>query len=256
MNNYELFKELHHQPAPLLLGNAWNVASARILQENGIAAIGTSSSAIADTLGYEDGEQIPFDELFFIIEKIARHTTVPLSADIERGYSSDPAVVVQHMEQLHDIGVVGVNLEDSVIDATRELVPVEAFSRTLYFIKNELARKNIQMFINARTDTFLLDVPNKMNETLTRITAFTAAGADGIFVPFIHDIADIRQVTAASSLPVNVLSMPGLPAFNELTAAGVKRISMGGSVYRAVNKALLQQLSGITSAQSFAGIFP
>lgn len=256
MSNYELFKSLHHQPTPLLLGNAWNVVSARILQDSGIAAIGTSSSAIADTLGYEDGEQIPFDELFFIIEKIARHTRVPLSADIERGYSGDPVVVVQHMEQLHDIGVVGVNLEDSVVGATRELVSVDAFSRTLYFIKNELARKNIQMFINARTDTFLLDIPHKMNETLTRIAAFEAAGADSIFVPFIREIADIRQVTAASSLPVNVLSMPGLPAFDELAAAGVKRISMGGSVYRAVNNALHQQLADITSAGSFTSVFP
>lgn len=255
MSQYELFKDLHYQNAPLLLGNAWNVASARILEDNGITAIGTSSSAIADTLGYKDGEQIPFAELLFIIEKIARHIKVPLSADIERGYSNDPAVVVQHIEQLHDIGVVGINLEDSVMADSLVLAPIEAFSRKLSFIRNELSRKNIPLFINARIDTFLLNVPDRLNETFARIKAFEAAGADSIFVPFIRELSDISQVTAATALPVNVLSMPELPSFAALAEAGVKRISMGGSVYRSVNDHLKKVVHDITVAGSFAGVF-
>lgn len=255
MSQYELFKDLHYQNTPLLLGNAWNVASARILEDNGITAIGTSSSAIADTLGYKDGEQIPFAELLFIIEKIARHIKVPLSADIERGYSSDPAVVVQHIEQLHDIGVVGINLEDSVMADSLVLAPIEAFSRKLSFIRNELSRKNIPLFINARIDTFLLNVPDRLNETFARIKAFEAAGADSIFVPFIRELSDISQVTAATALPVNVLSMPELPSFTALAEAGVKRISMGGSVYRSVNDHLKKVVHDIAVAGSFAGVF-
>jgi 2-methylisocitrate lyase-like PEP mutase family enzyme len=255
MSNYPIFKDLHYQNTPLLLGNAWNVASVHILQDNGIKAIGTSSSAIADTLGYEDGEQIPFSELLFIVEKIARHTKVPLSADIERGFSDDPAVVVKHIEQLHDIGVVGINLEDSVVSGSRVLLPVAEFARRLSVIRNELDRKNISLFINARTDTYLLDVPNRLEDTFTRIKAYEAAGADGIFVPFIREIADISKVTAATTLPVNVLSMPDLSSFNALAEAGVKRMSMGGSVYRSVNDHLKKVVYDITAGGSFAGVF-
>ncbi|PSL43892.1 2-methylisocitrate lyase-like PEP mutase family enzyme [Chitinophaga niastensis] len=254
MSNYSLFKELHQQNEPLLLGNAWNAASARILQENGIKAIGTSSSAIADTLGYEDGERIPFAELFFIVEKIAKQATVPLSADIERGYSEDVNVVVKHIEQLHDIGVVGINLEDSVQAEKLILGPTDTFRKKLAFIKNQLAQKNIDLFINVRTDTFLLQVPDALNETLARIKAYEEAGADSIFVPFIKVPADIRHVTTATSLPVNVLAMPDLPSFDILKDAGVKRISMGGSVYRSVNNHLKKVVNEISSYGSFGGI--
>lgn len=255
MNNYQIFKELHYQNTPLLLGNVWNVASARILQDNGITALGTSSSAIANTLGYDDGEQIPFSELFFVIEKIARHVTVPLSADIERGYSNDPAVVVQHIQQLHDIGIVGINLEDSVVGSSRELLPADEFRRKLSFIRNELSRKNIPLFINARTDTYLLEVPDRLNETFKRIKAYEEAGADSIFVPFIRELSDISQVTAATTLPVNVLSMPDLPSFKALGEAGVKRISLGGSAYRSVNEHLKKLMYDITTGGSVAAVF-
>jgi 2-methylisocitrate lyase-like PEP mutase family enzyme len=251
MSNYSLFKALHQQNEPLLLGNAWNVSSARILQENGIKAIATSSSAIADTLGYEDGERIPFAELFFIVEKIAKQVTVPLSADIERGYSGDVNVVVNHIEQLHDIGVVGINLEDSVQAEQLVLGATDSFCQKLAFIKNKLAQKNIDLFINARTDTFLLQVPDALAETLTRIKAYQQAGADSIFVPFIKDVADISTVTAATSLPVNVLALPDLPSFDILKEAGVKRISMGGSIYRSINNHLKQVLYEISNKGSF-----
>ncbi|MCW3465248.1 isocitrate lyase/PEP mutase family protein [Chitinophaga nivalis] len=254
MSNYNIFKQLHQESAPLLLGNAWNVASARILEESGIKAIGTSSSAIADTLGYEDGEHIPFDELFFIIEKIARHVRVPLSADIESGYSKEVATVIQHIERLYNIGVVGINLEDSIA-AARELVPTDIFRRKVETIKNYLVQQNMDFFLNIRTDTFLLDIADPLPETFARIHAFEQAGADGIFVPFIKKPEDIRQVTAATSLPVNVLSMHGLPSFEVLQEAGVKRISMGGSVYRAVYKGLTATVQEIVHTKSFNPVF-
>ena len=255
MSNFQLFKDLHQQKEPLLLGNAWNVASALILQDNGIKAIGTSSWAIADTLGYEDGEHIAFSELFFIVERIARHVKVPLSVDLEKGYSGDPAEVVKHIEQLHDIGVVGINLEDSVVTENRALAPVDEFSRKLEFIRNELSKKNMAVFINARIDAFLLNVPDRLNETFTRIKAYEAAGADGIFVPFIRELSDIQKVTGATSLPVNVLSMPDLPSFAALQDAGVRRISMGGSVYKSVINHLKKAIYEISSNGSFISVF-
>jgi 2-methylisocitrate lyase-like PEP mutase family enzyme len=255
MSNFQLFKDLHHQKEPLLLGNAWDVASARVLQDNGIKAIGTSSWAIADTLGYEDGEHISFSELFFVAERIARHVKVPLSVDMERGYSGDPAEVVKHIEQLHDIGVVGINLEDSVVADGRALAPVDEFRRKLEFIRNQLSKKNMAVFINARTDTFLLNVPDRLNETFTRIKAYEAAGADGIFVPFIRELSDIKQVTGATALPVNVLSMPDLPSFAALQEAGVRRISMGGSVYKSVISHLKKAIYEISSNGSFTSVF-
>lgn len=253
MSSYDIFHALHHQPAPLLIGNAWNAHSAQIMQQSGIKAIATSSSAIAGTLGYKDGEQIPFEELFFMVRRIISSVQVPVSADIERGYSSDVQQVIRHITQLHDIGVVGINLEDSTADEV--LLPIDEFRHKLETIKNHLAQKNMRVFINARTDTFLLPVPNALEATFERITAYTAAGADSIFVPFICEPDHIRQVTAASTLPVNVLSMRGLPSFDELQALGVKRISMGGSVWRATYEGLARTLQQIQEQHSFNTIF-
>lgn len=237
MNNYDNFLQLHHQKELFLLGNAWNVQSARILQQNGCKAIGTSSAAIANMLGYEDGENIPFDELLFVIKRILSAVNIPVSADIESGYSNDANKVVENIERLTDIGVVGINLEDSnKKNGKIELTDAGAFAKKINQIKNSLEKKNVKLFLNARTDAFLLKMPNSLEITLQRIKMYESAGADGIFVPFIIDPKEIAAVTSSSLLPLNVLSMPGLSSFTALSALGVKRVSMGSSFFRAVYK--------------------
>jgi len=105
MNNYDAFYQLHQQPAPFILANAWNAKSARLIEAAGFPAIATSSGAIADSLGYADGEQIPFEELLYIVQRIKTSTTIPLSVDLERGYSSNLTVINDQIQKLLDIGV-------------------------------------------------------------------------------------------------------------------------------------------------------
>jgi 2-methylisocitrate lyase-like PEP mutase family enzyme len=231
MSSYEIFRALHQKGKPLLLGNAWNVHSARIFEKNGYTAIGTSSAAIAHTLGYEDGEKISFAELFFIVERITANTRLPVSVDMEAGYSSHIPEVITNIEKLHAAGVAGINLEDSV---QRQLIPAEEFGKKLEKIKNHLTRNNMRIFINARTDAFLFGMPSALSITLERIKAYENAGADGIFVPALTGEKEIKDITAATALPVNVLCVPGLPSFDSLAEWGVRRISLGSSAFRAI----------------------
>ncbi|WP_345951352.1 isocitrate lyase/phosphoenolpyruvate mutase family protein [Mucilaginibacter sp. PAMB04274] len=151
MTSYETFYQLHYQSNPFLLANAWNAKSAQLIEATGFPAIGTSSGAIADSLGYADGEKIPFKELLYIIQRIKASTTIPLSVDFERGYTNDLSVINDHTQQLLDLGVAGINLEDAEGESV--------YLRKLEGIKNYLARTSQQLFINARTDAFLQRLP-------------------------------------------------------------------------------------------------
>lgn len=255
MSDFEKFKSLHHQPEPLLLGNAWNVSSARVMEEKGIRAIASSSSAIADTLGYADGENISFAELLHIVSRIAQSVNVPVSADIETGYSDSIPGLLSNIDQLIAAGIVGINLEDSSASANRTLLPAEDFVKKLAAIRAHLAATKQQLFINARTDTFLLNVPDRLEETFKRARLYEDAGADSLFVPFIQSAEDIRQVVTATQLPLNVLSMKGLPSFTELGKLGVKRISMGGSLFWNMKKTLGERLEEVFADDGFTSLF-
>ena len=255
MNTYNTFKQLHHQPEALLLGNAWNAHSAQQLEKNGFKAIGTSSTALSHALGYEDGEGMSFAELLYTVKRIVASVNIPVSADLESGYSRTVAGLLENIDQLHDAGVAGINIEDSVVTATRQLIATDILCKKLDAIRNHCIKNNIQLFVNARTDTFLLDIPDRINETHSRLKAYTDAGADGIFVPCVTAIEDIRQIVEASALPVNVLSMPGLASFTTLSAIGVKRISMGNFAYDKMMAGFTQSIARIQEEQSFDSLF-
>lgn len=256
MTKYEQFKQLHYQTTPLLLGNAWNATSAKTLEKNGLQAIGTSSWAIADTFGYADGENISFDELLFIAKRIINSVSIPVSVDIEAGYSRDNDTIIANIEKIAQLGVVGINIEDSLMTEGKiELVPAKAFGEQLQYISRQLKNKGINIFINVRTDAFLVKSPAALQETLERIKIYEPSGADGIFVPFIEKNEDIQPITAATKLPVNVLSVPNLPALKDLAALGVKRVSMGSAVFRAVYRQLDQLLHDIHQQQSVQPLF-
>jgi 2-methylisocitrate lyase-like PEP mutase family enzyme len=255
MSTYETFKQLHQQPEVLLLGNAWNAHSAQQLEKNGFKAIGTSSAALSHAWGYEDGEGMSFAELLYTVKRIVEVVNVPVSADIEFGYSDTVAGLLENIDKLHDVGVVGINIEDSVIRSGRQLIPVDAFCKKLDAIRNHCIQHNIQLFVNARTDTFLLDVPARMEETLSRLKAYTDAGANGFFVPCVTATEDIRQIVKASALPVNVLSMPRLASITTLSDIGVKRVSMGNFAYDKMMESFTQGIARIQKEQSFESLF-
>ncbi len=255
MNQYESFLRLHQAPQPLFLANAWDAHSARIFQDKGFKAIATSSAALANSLGYEDGEKIPFDLLALVVRRIVASVRVPVSVDLEGGYSRQSEGIIKNLDHMFDLGVVGFNIEDSSRDDIGALQPIEECCRILSAIRNHLDRTNRPMFINARTDAFLLAKSDALDESIQRAVAYQEAGASGIFVPFLRRQADISTLTASTTLPVNVLCMAGLPSFGQLAALGIKRISVGSSVFRALTRKLEQMTTTLQEDQHCQSLF-
>ncbi len=249
------FKKLHEQNNPLVICNVWDVASVKTAEKLNFQAIGTSSAAIATMLGYEDGEQMSFSELTYIVKRIMRNTELPVTVDIETGYSSNPKEIASHIKTLSDLGVVGINIEDSNVLGERILNNADDFAKKLSEIKKELANENVNIFINVRTDSFLLGIENALEESVKRIKLYESVGVDGIFVPCIEKEEDIIAVIKSTGLPVNVMCMPNLPDFNILSKLGVKRISMGNFVFDKISNHLESTLNSVLQTQSFKPIF-
>jgi len=249
------FKNLHHQDSPLLICNVWDVASAKAAEQLHFNAIGTSSGAIAAMLGYRDGEEMSFEELEYIVKRIATNSNLPFSVDLESGYSRNPTEIVNHIKRLNDLGAIGVNLEDSIVKEKREFLDAEEFANTIYSVKEQLQKENINIFLNIRTDTFLLNHPNSLKESFRRIKLYENAGADGIFIPCIEKQEDILAVVASTSLPINVMCMPNLPDFRILKEIGVQRISMGNFLFNEMYQHFEKTLTSISKSQSFKSVF-
>jgi 2-methylisocitrate lyase-like PEP mutase family enzyme len=227
----EDFAALHRPGRPFILGNAWNASSARAIEAAGLSAIGTSSAAIAEDLGLCDGNGLEFNDLLPIVRTIRSAVALPVSVDIEAGYSSEPRQVAAHILTLAEMGIVGINIEDSVVDPTRRLRPVEEFANLLQTIRRHLDEASCRLFVNVRTDPYVLGLSNALEETLERARSFAAAGADGLFVPGLAVPEEIEQVVEATGLPVNLMALPGLPSIDELSDLGVARISLGNAIH-------------------------
>jgi 2-methylisocitrate lyase-like PEP mutase family enzyme len=255
MTSFKTFSQLHHNPTPLLLGNIWDVHSAQLFEQAGYKAIGTSSQAVARSMGFEDGENLPFDLLLQIVKRVTKVVSIPFTVDIEGGYSRSAEDIIENIKALYDAGVVGINLEDTVPGATRQLLPVDEFRKILSAVAEGLSKNNMEVFLNVRTDGFLLGMPSALAVTLERIKGYEDAGAHGIFVPCITAREDIRQVVNATHLPINVMCMPELPNFNELGALGVKRISMGPFVSTLINKKATEAITTVLKDNNFSSLF-
>jgi len=249
------FKDLHYQDQPLLLCNVWDVPSVKTAERLNYQAVGTSSAAIAQMLGYQDGENMPFADLLFIVKKVAANTSLPISVDIESGYSRAPKEIAAHIRELASFGVVGINIEDTVVGQKREFLEAESFAEMLSEVKNYLQNEGLSIFFNVRTDAFLLGVSNPLEEALKRIALYESAGADGVFVPCIEKPEDINIVVNTTSVPVNVMCIPNLPDFEQLKSLGVKRVSMGNFVHHNTNSTLEYHLQLTQEQQSFQSLF-
>ena len=254
MSRFATFSQLHQHSTPLLVGNIWDVQSAKTFEANGYKAIGTSSQAVARAWGYEDGEELPFENLLQLAKRVVEVVRIPFSVDLEGGYSRTIAGITRNIDRLHDVGVAGINLEDTIAGAPRRLQSVTEFQKILSAVAEHIHRNNLKIFLNIRTDGFLLGMPAALAETLTRIKSYETAGADGIFVPCITGRDDIKEVVKATNLPINVMCMPGLPGFEELGSLGVKRISMGGFFFDKVYSHAGQLSAMIVANQNFFSI--
>lgn len=255
-NQFQYFKSLHEAAEPLLIANVWNAQSARVFEKLNYKALATSSSAVAETLGYADGQQMSFEEYLFVIKSIVRSTSLPVSVDLEAGYGDSTEKIVDNIIQLESIGVCGINIEDSVVNnGQRSLLDADLFAVQLKKLMDALKSKHVQMFINVRSDLFLLGMPSPVEASKTRAAQYAAAGVHGLFFPCITAIEDIETVVQTTKLPVNVMCMPQLPAFAQLKNAGVKRISMGNFVNEHLYSGLEPIGKRILEQQTFASLF-
>jgi len=227
----ERFCQLHNGSAPLVLPNVWDAASARIVEQAGAEAIGTTSAGMAWALGYPDGEQLPVHELVAACRRICQAVSVPVSVDIERGYGKDAEGVGRLVDELIQLGVVGINIEDGAVPGTRTLTQSSILSERIAMARTVAQHHGIPFFINARIDTYVVsgwDAAARFEETRLRARAYIAAGADGIFVPGLADLHDIERLSQELSVPLNIYAgYPGASGVEALQRTGAKRISLG-----------------------------
>ncbi|MBB3640144.1 isocitrate lyase/PEP mutase family protein [Variovorax atrisoli] len=223
----ETFHRLHEGPAPLVLVNAWDAASARIVERAGSRAIGTTSAGMAWSLGYADGERMPVDELLAASARICRVASVPVSVDIESGFGDSAQAVREVAAELIGMGAAGINIEDGTLPGTRELASPEVLRERIAAIRGLDAR----FFINARTDVYFVpweDPAARFEEALRRAKLYAAAGADGIFVPGMSSPEEIARLSGALELPLNVYAgYAGALSADAFARAGARRISLG-----------------------------
>jgi 2-methylisocitrate lyase-like PEP mutase family enzyme len=229
VNSSQLFRTLHTADRPLVLVNAWDVASARIVEAAGATAIATTSAGVAWSLGAPDGDALGRDLAVDLVTRIVAAVSVPVTADIESGFGETPDDVANTIRAIVDAGAVGVNIEDALHDGAGPLRDVDEQCARLAAAR---AAARIPLYINARVDTYLRGAGG-VEETVARATAYLAAGADGVFVPGVADPDTIAALVAAIPAPLNILAGPGSPSVPELAKLGVARVSLGSSVAQA-----------------------
>ncbi|WP_433361746.1 isocitrate lyase/PEP mutase family protein [Actinoplanes sp. CA-142083] len=217
------FRALHRPGDPLLLPNAWDVASALALEHAGFAAIGTTSLGVAAAHGLPDGQAQGQDQTLALVRALHGRLRVPLTVDVEGGFGGTPGEVAALAVALHDAGAAGINLEDARPGAG--LAGPAEHAALIAAVKERCP----DLFVNARTDTFWSGAKD-VGETLARVTAYLDAGADGIFLPGIEKDDDIRALVATKA-PLNVLLLPGMTV-GHLAGLGVARISTGSLLFR------------------------
>lgn len=230
MSKVDTFRSLHGQSTPLLLPNAWDAGSARLIEAQGASAIATTSAGFAWALGYPDGRVLPFDEVVAAVRCIVRVLTVPLSVDVEHGYSDDPKTVAEQVLRLAELGIAGINIEDGPDPASLLAAKIEA-------IKAAVTKAGLDLFVNARSDVFLASLvePAKQpQEAIARGGLYASAGADGLFVPALMRPSHIETIVRDIRLPLNVMALPGLPDAATLGRLGVRRLGAGSGIAQVV----------------------
>ncbi len=230
------FRAMHTGKAILLLPNAWDVASARIIEEGGFGAIATTSAGVAFSLGYPDGQKISREEMLAAVARIARSVSVPVTADVEAGYGNTPEDAARTARGVNEAGAVGLNLEDAASDFGAPLVDLRLQLERIRAVRETAAGLKVPLVLNARTDVYLLQVGDpakRYDEAVRRLRAFRDAGAECVFIPGVRDAPTIGRLVSDLQCPVNILAGPGSPAVPELQKLGVARVSLGSGPMRA-----------------------
>ena len=222
------FAALHRPGDPLVLFNVWDAGSAAAVAAAGAKAIATGSSPVAQAQGFADGERIPIELALANAARIVAAVELPVTVDFEGAYAVDPAAAAANAVRLKDTGAIGCNFEDQVIGG-EGLHPLRLQAQRIRAIRDSAGDL---FFLNARTDLFMKARADDhdavlVDEALERARAFADAGASGLFVPGLRDLALLERLAAASPLPVNVIAFPGAPPAARFAEAGAARISHG-----------------------------
>jgi 2-methylisocitrate lyase-like PEP mutase family enzyme len=225
-----------HKDGILVLPNAWDAASAAMIAAAGAQVIATTSAGVSWSLGRPDGQNLSCQEATDAVARIADAVDLPVTADIEGGYGSDPGAVAVTVAAMIGAGAVGINLEDSgapgggLFDSMAQAARIRAARAAATDAGLP------ELVINARTDVFLFEIgepEGRLDDVLARAAAYAEAGADSLFVPGLLDLGTIAILTSTVSLPVNVMAGPGAPDVATLRAAGVRRVSLGQAITQA-----------------------
>jgi 2-methylisocitrate lyase-like PEP mutase family enzyme len=247
----ERFRSLHQGPGAFVIPNPWDAGSARLLEGLGFAALATSSGAQAGVLGRRDG-QVKRDEALAHCRAIVAATTLPVSADLEKGFGDAPADAAETIRLAAGVGLVGGSIEDATGNREKPLYDL-AFATERVAAAVKAARALPFPFtLTARAENFLRGNPD-LDDTIRRLQAFEAAGADVLFAPGLPDLAGVRKVCAALKRPFNFMAGIKGRSFSvaELEAAGVRRISLATSLYRAAMTGLADAAREVKDKGSF-----
>lgn len=241
----EEFHQYHVKGKPLVLVNVWDAGSAQTIQSTGAVAIATGSWSVAAAHGEQDGEALPFQLVLANLARITNSVDLPVTIDIEGGYGRSVSEVKQNVSQIIEHGAVGINIEDQLSNG-ESLYSIPEQCQRLSAAREAAEQAGIPLFINARTDLFLQQVPEQHNEALlreaiARSKAYAEAGASGLFVPGLQHPQWIQELCDQSPLPINVMVTSPKPSPIQLAALGVARISYGPYPYLQV----MEHLKGL-----------
>ena len=245
------FRALHAAPGAFVIPNPWDAGSARILAALGFPALATSSGASAGTLGRRDGK-VTREEALAHSRAIVDATDLPVAADLEKGFGDAPSAAAETIRLAASVGLVGGSIEDATGDKQTPLFDIATATARVAAAVAAARALSFPFTLTARTENFLRGNPD-LEDTIKRLQAFEKAGADVLMAPGLPDLAAVRAVCAAVSKPVNFMVGIKGKSFTaaELTAAGVKRISLATSLYRSAMSGLLDAAREVKAAGTF-----
>lgn len=227
---------LHNSGELLVLPNVWDAIGARVLEQQGYPAIATASAAIAESLGYADGENIRLETMLGAVSRIASSVSVPVTADMESGYADTVSALQETIVRVMQSGVVGINIEDSQVGGGA-LRPLAEQCARIAAIREVTARHDVHLVINARVDSFLSNSfgsqEEKIEEAVARAKAYVEAGADCIYPIGPGDLETVSQLRQRIPAPLNILASPKAIGLAELHRLGINRVSFGPFIFRA-----------------------
>ena len=232
----EQLRKLHRGSRILVLANAWDVVSARIVEELGYPAIATTSAGVAAALGYPDGQYTSRDEMLDVVARIAAAVRVPVTADFESGYGTTVEHMADTARALVSAGAVGLNFEDVTGHDESSLVELGLQVKKIQTLREVSTALGVPLVINARTDVYLRPIgpaETRYDRTVERLLAYRQAGADCVFAPGLTDRDTIARLVKAVDAPLNILANAAAPSIPELEKLGVARVSTGSGLMRA-----------------------